>query len=380
MRYLLPISALLLCGSIHAQTFFASNYPAGVTVINTENMTSNNTDSAGVTAVKKTLGNCGVDFSGGVVTPAGFPVGQLWCTAADKTAGEGHGGPTQNPVSATIAGTGTTAMDNGHGSGGTDSPVTVTATYGGSTDDAVCTGDANHSFPTPYVGLAPAACVANSSGVFAQSTAVSHGNSDVLSTAVFGNEDAALDTATNVELDQYWCVDDLPTLHDFEFEPNINSSSASYTAGTGGFTGPGFHWNETAVMFQVCPQNCVGWTTIKLHDITGANADLTTYALTNGHCYHTRNYAHRLPGCSFNSVAPCVCYDYLQLSDVTAGGAPITWAIRDTATNTAFCFTPVDNHTFAAGTYDHIQTDMVTANALTQVRVINHTMRWFKLL
>lgn len=374
MRYLLPISAFLLCGSIHAQTFFASNYPASVTIIDTETMTSNATDSAGVTAIKKNLGNCGTGFSGGVVQPAGFPVGQLWCTAAAKTAGEGAGGPTQGVVSATITGTGTVAVDNGHGSGGTDSPVTLTATYGGSTDDAICTGDPSNALATPYTGLAPAACVANASAVFAQSTAAALGNSDVLFTAVYGNEDAAYDTATNVYFDQYFCIDNLSTLHDLEFEPNINSSSAAYTAGTGAFFGWGFHWNATANSFQYCPQNCSAWITVKGKDLAGG-ADLTTYSFTNGHCYRTRNYDHRLPGCSFSSASACAFYDYFTVYDVTAGTTPKTYALLDAVSGFQPAFIPVDNHTFTSGVYDHIQLDMTSASATTQVRVISHTMK-----
>jgi hypothetical protein len=350
---------------------------ARAVVINTETMTSNNNDSAGVTANKKSLGNCGTGFSGGVVQPSGFPVGQLWCTAAAKAAGEGAGGPVQGVVNATITGTGTSVMDNGHSSGGTDSPATLTATYGGSTDDAICSGDPNNTLATPYTGLSPAACVANSSAVFAQSTASSFGNSDVLFTAVYTSNSTALDTATNAYFDQYWCVDDLSTLHDFEFEPNINSSPTAYGAGTGAFFGWGMHWNATANMFQYCPQNCSAWITLKGKDITGATADLTTYSLTNGHCYRTRNYNHRLPGCNFSSGSACAFYDYLTVYDVTAGTTPITYKLLDAVSGLQPAFIPVDNHTFSSGVYDHIQLDMTAADTLTQVRVISHTLTYF---
>lgn len=370
---------LALCAPAYGQyTSYVHANPHGVvTVINTETMTSNNNDSAGVTPLKKSLGNCGTGFSGGVVQPAGFPVGQLWCTAAAKTAGEGAGGPTQGVVSATITGTGTVAVDNGHGSGGTDSPVTMTATYGGSTDDAICSGDPNNALPTPYTGLAPAACVANASGVFATSTAGGAGNSDVLFTAVYVSNSTTLDTALYNYFDQYFCIDNLSTLHDFEFEPNINSSPTAYGSGTGAFFGWGFHWNSTANMFQYCPQNCAGWITVKGIDITGAHANLTTYPLTNGHCYRTRNYNHRMPGCSFSSGSNCAFYDYLTVYDVTAGATPITYALVDAIDSFPLGFIPVDNHTFSSGVYDHIQLDMTTASATTQVRVISHTLKFF---
>lgn len=378
MKKLVPISiAFLVSVPCCAQTFFASNYPAGVTVINSEVMTSNATDSAGITATKKSLGNCGTGFSGGVVQPAGFPVGQLWCTAAAKAAGEGAGGPTQAVVSATITGTGTTAMDNGHGSGGTDSPATLVATYAGSGDDSICTGDPNNALPTPYTGLTPMACVNGSSATFSESTAGGAGNSDVLFTAVFSNEDAALDAATNVEISQYFCVDNLSNTHDIEFEPNVNSSSTAYGLGKGAFFGWGFHWNSTANSFQYCPQNCSAWITVRGKDITGVHADLTTYTLTQGHCYRTRNYDHRLPGCSFSSGAPCAFYDLFTIYDVTAGTAPITYALLDAVSGLQPAFVPVDNHTFSSGVYDHFQIDMTTASATAQLRASSHGIRIF---
>lgn len=371
----IPI-AILMCAPACAQTFFASNYPPGVTIINTETMTSNATDSAGITATKKSLGNCATGFSGGVLQPSGFPVGQLYCTTAAQTAGEGAGGPTQGVVSATITGTGTVAMDNGHGSGGTDSSATLTATYGGSADDAVCSGDPSNALVTPYTGLAAESCVANSSAVFSQSTAGGVGNSDVLFTAVFANEDVALDAATNVELYQYFCVDNLSNTHDIEFEPNINSSSTAYTAGTGAFFGWGFHWNATANSFQYCPQNCSAWITVKGKDLAGG-ADLTTYTLTQGHCYKTRNYNHRLPGCSFSSASACAFYDFFTIYDVTAGTVPKTYALLDAVSGLQPAFIPVDNHTFSSGVYDHFQIDMTTASATAQLRASSHGIRIF---
>ena len=117
----------------------------------TEVATSNNTDSLGNTANKKTLGNVGTGCTGGTtITPVGFPVGQLYATSAIASAAITAGCATQGSVSATITGTGTTAVNNGNGSGGTDSPSAVTIAYGTSGSDSVCTGDTNNSLPTPY--------------------------------------------------------------------------------------------------------------------------------------------------------------------------------------------------------------------------------------
>ena len=349
------------------------------TVIYTETATSNNADSLGNTATKKTLGNVGTGCTGGTtITPVGFPVGQLYATSAIATTAIAAGCATQGSVTATISGTGTVAVDNGKGSGGTDSPSAVTATYGANTNDSICTGDPSNALATPYPGLAPAACVPNATFTFAQTTAPSFGNSDVLATSVYVSNSTTLDTASHVYFDQYWCVDDLSTLHDWEFEPNINSSPTAYGASNGAFFGWGFHWNSTAQMFQYCPQNCSAWTTVKLVDITGTTPTLTTYPLTNGHCYRTRNYDHRLPTCSFSSTQNCAFYDYFTIYDVTAATAPITYYVIDATTDQPAAFIPVDNHTFSSGVYDHMQLDMTTANATTQVRVISHTMTLFK--
>ncbi len=359
-------------------TSYVHANPHGVvTVINTETLSSNNNDSAGVTPIKKQLANCATGFSGGQLQPFPFPTGQLWCTAAAKTSGEGAGGPTQGVVSATGTGTGVTAVDNGHGAGGLDSPAAMTDTYGGNADDAVCSGDTNNALATPYTGLAPASCVANASAVFAESTASSHGNSDVLFPSIYVSNSTTLDTALYVYVDQYFCVDDLATLHDFEFEPNVNSSPTAYGAANGAFFGWGFHWNENVQMFQYCPQNCSGWLTLKGIDVTGANPDLTSYPLTNGHCYRSRNYDHRMPNCTFASSSNCAFYDYFTIYDVTAGAAPITYRWVDAGTGLPVGFIPVDLHTFASGVYDQVQLDMTSADTLTQVRVISHTMKLF---
>jgi hypothetical protein len=362
-------------------TSYGRSVPTGsVNVIYTETATSNANDSLGNTATKKTLGNVGTGCTGGTtITPVGFPVGQLYATSAIATAAIAAGCATQGSVSATITGTGTAAMDNGNGSGGTDSPSAVTVTYGGSGSDSVCTGDTFNAMATLYSGLSPAPCVANGTFTFAQTTAASFGNSDVLATAVFVSNSTTLDAVTNVYFDQYFCVDNLSNTHDIEFEPNINSSPTAYGAGTGAFSGWGWHWNSTVQMFQRCPQNCSGWLTVKLVDIDGVNPTLTTYPLTQGHCYRTRNYDHRLPGCSFSSATACAFYDYFTIYDVTAGALPITYFVVDATSGLPIGFIPVDNHTFASGVYHHMQTDMTIPSATSQIRWVSGTMTLFNI-
>ena len=112
-------------------------------------------------------------------------------------------------------------MNNGNGSGGTDSPSAVTIAYGTSGSDSVCTGDTNNFLPTPYPGLSPVGCTSNATFTFSQTTAPSFGNSDVLATSVYTSNSTTLDAGTNVEFDQYFCVDNLSNTHDVEFELDI---------------------------------------------------------------------------------------------------------------------------------------------------------------
>ena len=147
---------------------------------------------------------------------------------------------------------------NGKGSGGTDSPSAVTATYGANTNDSICTGDPSNALATPYPGLAPAACVPNATFTFsAVSTAPSFGNSDVLATSSDAiSNSTTLDTASHVYLlTNIGCVDHLSTLHDlgvraeYQLQPNgVRCLERSILHGWG------FHWKfSTAQMFPILP-------------------------------------------------------------------------------------------------------------------------------
>jgi hypothetical protein len=285
---------------------------------------SSNSSSTGIVSApsRKSLGNCANNCTtGGVLQPVGQPLGQFYCTTAAQSAGVTNSCTSMGVVSETASGTGLTAFNNGNGAGGVDSPVTVTDQYGLSTSDSVCTSDPNQALPTLYAGLPPAPCVANASATFAQSTATSHGNSDVLWPSDYASNSTILDSVTNYYRDIYWCVDNLSTLHDWEMDVNLNSSPTAYSGGTGAYWGAGFDWGGTSQMFRACPQNCTAWTVLKGHDLAGGS-DLTSFPLTNGHCYRTRNYGHRNPGCTFSSSSNCFFYDYLTVYDVTTQTPP----------------------------------------------------------
>jgi hypothetical protein len=339
---------------------------------------SSNSNSSGivVTPSRKQLGNVGTGCDGSHnITPLGVPVGQLYATSAIRTAAIAAGCATQNAVTVTSSGVGIQAMDNGNNSGGTDSPVTVTDTYGGTADDAVCSGDPSNSTATPITGLSPLGCVANGSAVFAQSTAGGHGNSDVLWPSQYTSNSTTLDNALAYYRDMYWCADNVSTLHDWEFDVNINSSPTAYSGGTGAYAGWGFDWGGTSGMFRAAPQSNP-WTVLLGVDVAGG-ANITSYPLTSGHCYKTRNFGHRRASCTASSGSNCMFYDYLQIWDVTAATSPKTYALFDSVAVVPMGGIPVNLSSWASGPDMQVQIDMTAAAASTQVRVISDTTEFY---
>lgn len=340
---------------------------------------SSNASSSGIiiTPNRKQLGNVGTGCNGShVITPTGVPVGQLYATPAIASTAIAAGCASQGSVSVTASGTGIQAMDNGQNSGGTDSPVTVLDTYGNTTSDSVCTGDTNNSLATPFAGLSPLTCVSSSSLVVATSTVSGHGNSDVLWPTDYPSNSTTLDNALYYYRDTYWIPDSLSTLHDWEFDVNINSSPTAYSGSTGAYTGWGFDWSVVSNMFRSCPQGCSGWTVLQGIDVAGG-APLTSYPLTTGHTYRTRNFGHRRAGCTATSGSNCFFYDYLTVYDVTAGSAPKTYALIDSSTGLPMGGIPVNHSTWASGADMQVQIDMTSAAASTQVRVISDTTEYY---
>jgi hypothetical protein len=363
-----------LDSNITSGTYTLTGAPS---IIFTATMTSNSS-STGIVAApsRKQLGNVGIGCSGGVITPIGYQIGQLYATSSIASAAVAAGCPSQGVVTTTSSGIGIQSMNNGYNAGGTDSPVTVTDTYGGSTYDSVCTGDTHNSLATPISGLAPITCVPNSSGVFAESTASGHGNSDVLWPSDYASNSTTLDNALYYYRDMYWCTDNVSTLHDWEFDVNINSSPTSYSAGTGAYTGWGEDWGVNSQMFRAAPQGG-GWTILKGIDVAGVHAPLTSYPLTTGHCYKTRQFGHRRAACTASNSSNCFFYDYLTVYDVTSGESPTTYALVSASTGLPVGGIPVNHSLWASGPDMQVQIDMTSASASSQVRVISDTTEFY---
>lgn len=364
---------------------------------------SSNLSSTGLVAApsRKQLGNWGISCSGGVIQPNSIglrsqqeqqwgggmmrsnlrstpPVGQLYATTAIKTAAEAAGCAVQSVVVATASGTGIAAPDNGQNAGGTDSATAITDTYGGTGDDSVCTGDPHRNDPTLIAGLAAPGCTASSSAAFAETTAAGFGNSDVLFPSLYATNSTTLDQACCYLRSIYFWVGALSTLWDWEMDININSSPTAYGASSGGYFGWGTHWGKGLTMFAYCPQDCSAWKAFKGKEIHGG-ADLTTYPLTSNHYYHLLQYGHRNPGCTFASGSNCFFYDHMTIYDVTAGTAPATYYLVDSATGNPAGGIPVDHHTWTAGLVPQVQIDMTTAAASTNVSVQSDTVIVYKL-
>jgi hypothetical protein len=258
----------------------------------------------------------------------------------------------------------------------------LTDTYGDTTDDAICTGDAHNTDPTIVIGLPASTCVASASSVFLESTATSFGNADVLFPSLYASNSTTFDQALYYYRDVYFYVGKLSTLHDWEMDININASPTAYGASEGGYYGWGTHWNSTVSMWQYCPQNCAGWKTFKGIDITGVNANLTSYPLTNNHWYHIRQYGHRgaVASCTYSSGSNCYFYDFMTIYDVTAATSPITYYLVDATSGNPAGGIPVNHSTWTAGVVPQVQIDMTTANDNTSMHVVSDTVVFYYLL
>ncbi len=330
------------------------------TVLFTATLSSNANSSQGTAPTRKQLGNAGTGCSGGVIQPTGVPIGQLYATSAIATAAIAAGCTNQGSVSSTVSGTGTTAFNNGFNAGGTDSPVTVTNTDGGGTNDPFCTADA-YSTPTVINGLTTPGCTINSGGTFAESTAIGHGNSDVLFPTGW-NSSAGVDAADHWFRQIYFRINNLANLWNWEVDTN-------YTASDGSYFGWGKHWNRSIAAFQYCPQNCTGWVTERWTNVA-TGAVVTSYPFVVSHIYGLQMFYSRDAGCTYSSLSKCYWYDFVRIWDVTAGTAPVLYSVLDNATGTRAGGIPI-NHTTWTKPFPHtqVQIDMTAANASTSVDV-----------
>jgi hypothetical protein len=358
-----------------------ADWGAIVPVISTTFSSNANSTGIVVTPVGKQLTNCITDYSGGVPQPAGVPVGQLYCTTAAKTLAMSRTppGPNLGVVVATNSGVGIAPVNNGLGAGGTDSPATLSDTYGGTADDGICTGDPNRNLPTIVPGLAPSPCKPSSSAVFGVSTAAGFPNADVLWPRDYPTVSADLDNARFYYRDFYFMIPNVATIHNLEADVNYNCSAAAYAAGECAYTGWGFQYNGASHTLQYCGQNCLSWQDFRGIDVTATHPDLTTFTAISGHWYHIRQYGHRNPGCTFTSPTNCAFYDALSLNDVTAGATPITYRLVDAVTGLAAGFIPVDNHTYAAGPDIQVQIDETTAPTSGTAHIESDTTVFYSL-
>jgi hypothetical protein len=311
----------------------------------------------GVTPARKQLGNFGTGCSGGTITPtgSGIYVGQLYATAAIQTSAEAAGCAVQGIPTATSSGTGIATPNNGMGAGGTDSATAFTDTYGASTYDSFCTSDTHNSDPSYIAGINLPGCATNGSSVFSQTVSASFTNVSMLFPTLWGSNSTTLDLATGYMDSFYWSIPSGSAPRNLETDTNLNSSPTAYTAGQGAYYGWGVHYSFPNTMYEVCPQNCSSWTTVKFHPV-GGGSPLTTYPITLGHVYHTVIYGHRGVGAGYNSF----CYDAMTVYDVTALGTPTTYTLTD-GSGATLCYAPVNHSTWTAGPDTQAQLDSSSA-------------------
>lgn len=387
-RATLLLLSLLLPLSVTAQ-YNRQHVTASASVVMSADLASN-ASSATIVVVpaRKQLGNYGTGCSSGTITPS--PAGQLYATTAIQTAAEGAtpACATEGVPTVTNSGTGIAAVDNGNGAGGTDSATALTDTYGGTADDAICSGDPHHADATLFPGLPAAGCDTSASAYFSETTATGHGNSDVLFPSNYATNSTTLDGANWYMRSFYVMWDSVSTLWDSEHDVNVNSSPTAYAqagcsaSGTVtqpcGYFGWGTHWGSGLSMWATCPQGCSGWHKMVWKDMAGG-ADVTTWVPTVNHWYHVIEYGHRNANCSYGSSSNCYFYDFFTVYDVTAATAPHTYYILDSTTGLKAGGVPVNHSTWTSGITPQVQLDMTTAAATTGMHIQSDVTQIFSL-
>lgn len=371
---------LALCSSCEAQVIssvLAGHQQTATIMISSVSSTNNNSGGSlsGIVVRRYQHGNYATTCTSGVPGPS--PAGELYATAAIASTYSGvNGCPVQSYPTVTNSGTGILAVDNGNGAGGTNSATAMTDNYGGTTNDSVCTGDAHHSDPTLYPGLSPEPCNSSGSSAFAETTNPSYPNASLLWPSFYKTTSATLDSALYYYRAFYFKVLSSATVRNAEFDFNINSSNASYTAcattiaGICGYYGWGSDYSFTINMWRICPQNCTGWTALRFCPIAGGSC-VTTYTITPGTWYYVRQYGHRTANCNYGSATNCYFYDYWQIAP--AGSALVGYAVQDTSGNPVGGI-PVNNSTWESGETQQEQIDRSDTNGGSgEVDVVNDT-------
>ena len=304
---------------------------SSVLMVNTMQETSNATDTIGSSVHRNTYTNCATGYSGGQLQPAGQPVGNLYCTASDKTSALANGGPNLGVVSSTISGTGTTALDNGNGAGGSDSPTSVTATYAGSTGSA-CGAHAASS--SGYVsGLTFPDPGASAQLVYGLTTGTS-GNSSILTVSKYNS---------NGDTGRYVAQRDCFTPNSVSVGGAHYESDFNYNTTGGTYMGFGKDYNFPTKKFRAAPQGA-SWINEELCPV-GGGACITTFNIPSGDSLLIESYEHWDAGCTFSSGSPCAYYDALGLQ-LYNGGTPVSsiayYNVRNATTHAVISFIPIN--------------------------------------
>jgi len=313
-----------------AQMVSVANSLSGPSTVISMPETSNSNASTGTTPHANTYTNCATGYSGGSLQPAGQPVGTLYCTSADKTAAVAAGGPNNGVVTSSISGTGTSALDNGNGAGGSDSPPSLTATYGGATGTGCEVGANNASALVSGLTLPGKT---SSSQLIMGITTGSPGNSSILTVKKYNyNGDAA-----NLLVRQDCASPNSASVGGahYEWDDNYNDSAGTYF-------GFGFDYNFPTQKFRSAPQGA-SWTDLELCPFDGS-ACITTYPWAAGRYLYTERYEHYAPGCSPSSSSDCAFYDAMCVQ-LWSGGSPVNsltcYHLKNASTHAPISFTPI---------------------------------------
>jgi hypothetical protein len=302
---------------------------SAVVLVNTMQETANSNDTIGSSVHRNTYTNCATGYSGGALEPHGQPVGNLYCTAADKTAALAAGGPNQGVVTSTISGTGTTALDNGNGAGGTTSPSTVTATYAGSTGTAC---GAHGSSASGFVSGLNFADPGGSAQLVYGLTAA--GSTSILTVSKYNS---SADAGRYVAQRDCWTPNSV-TVGGAHYESDYNYNT---TGGT--YMGFGKDYDMPNKKWRAGPQGAA-WINEELCPVAGG-ACLTTWTVPAGDSVLVESYEHWNAGCTFSSSTACAFYDAIGLQLYNAGspvGSMVYYNVRNASTHAVISFIPIN--------------------------------------
>ena len=267
---------------------------------------SNGNSSTGAAPTRNIYTNCATSCSAGVPQPPNSgPVshGQLWCNSSQVTTCGSFG---TGFVTSTISGTGTTALDNGQGTGGVDSATSVTSTFAAANANGCPVGTNILSVYQP--GLTLPGNVTAAHTVYGATTGTPPNTSMLAPTKwVYSSGDLATYYA------QETCQKISTTTVGGE---HLEWDTDHHLSGNDLF-GFGVHYDWSTQKLYYCPQNCVAWAAMNIVESNGTVH--TTFNWPANDWIYTQIYEHRTPSCSSSSGSNCMFYDYACYQDYTAG-------------------------------------------------------------